>query len=97
MCLLRDYSSLLASDELRKEMENGAVFAEFQEGAVTFSPTFKVARVATLQYQAQVYSSPCHVQSQVFASRRMTHFNDPHVDSACHRIVIVSCGIHYQR
>jgi hypothetical protein len=45
---------LLANDELRHEMQTSAVFTNFQEGDITFSPTFKVERSPGLHYLRQV-------------------------------------------
>jgi hypothetical protein len=45
---------LLANDELRHEMQTGAVFTNFQEGDIAFSPTFKVERSPGLHYLRQV-------------------------------------------
>lgn len=50
----REYTTLLANDELRKEMRTGAVFAEFEEGDISFNPTFKVVRTAQSVFQEQV-------------------------------------------
>lgn len=46
-----DIPTLLATDQLRKEMLEGRAFYGFKEPDITFAPTFKVQRQEGLQYQ----------------------------------------------
>ena len=38
----KDWAALAATDQLRQEMRRGTVFADWQEAALTFAPTFKL-------------------------------------------------------
>lgn len=55
-----DIQTLAQFDELRGEIESMRAFATFSEGAITFLPTFKVARgVSDYQYQRLRIPSYC--------------------------------------
>jgi hypothetical protein len=49
----RNLNALLATDQLYAEQDRGRVFQQFQEQAITFKPTFKLAKGRKLAYSVK--------------------------------------------
>ncbi|XP_077538428.1 inositol-3-phosphate synthase isoform X3 [Haemaphysalis longicornis] len=74
------YDKLLKSDQLRSAMTNGQAFFGFQEGKISFGPTYKF-EVGTSNFDGVKLRVPSYTDRILYRSKRKGHIECTHYDS----------------
>lgn len=64
----RDYPSLLAADQLAKELDAGRIFGGFREGAIRFAPTYRMEK-GKEEYSNKRYQNASYTDRVLWRSR----------------------------